>query len=152
MEDEDPQQNGAPLPDGGGTPPAGAPGQSGTPAKRSPAEHLTPHRFPKGKSGNPGGRPKGRSITAALRKLADTDHNGKAVAEVLAEVLMKHALSGKFPFAKEVLDRIDGKVPDKALVETKGEQKVFICAVPGVIGGKVVKRPELPPEEEDGEE
>ncbi len=142
MNDEpDPQRNGAPPPNGGDTPPA-------TP-KRDPAEHLAPHRFQKGKSGNPAGRPKGRSVTAVLRSLVEQQHNGKAIVELLAERILKEALSGKFTFAKEVIDRLDGKVPDKALVETKGEQKIFFCPAPRVMGEKVVKRIEPPLPEDD---
>ncbi len=134
-----------PSPNGGPTPPADA--------KREPAAHLAPHRFQKGKSGNPAGRPKGKSVTAALRAVAEQEHNGKPIIELLAERIIKEALSGKFTFAKEVIDRLDGKVPDKALVETKGEQKIFICPAPRVIGEKVVKRiePALP-EDDDAEE
>ena len=112
------------------------------PDNTNPAEHLKDHRFQKGRSGNPGGRPKGRSITAALRRLAETDHNGKPIAEVLAEVMMKQALSGHYNFAREIVERLDGKVPDKAEVETKGEQRVYVCPPPRIIGEVQKKLPE----------
>src|SRR5690349_4665088 len=82
------------------------------PKDASPLNGQVPppnRRWKPGQSGNPGGRPKGPGVTAALRALAQTQHNGKSVAEVLAERLMKEALSGKFPFAKEVLERLEGK-------------------------------------------
>jgi hypothetical protein len=47
---------------------------------------------------------------------------------------MKEALSGKFPFAKEVLERLDGKVVEKSEVKTQGEQRVYVCPPPRVIG------------------
>jgi len=72
------------------------------------------HRFKPGQSGNPGGRPKGMSITGALRAALEREHNGRTIAELIAEKLIKEALSGKFPFAKEVLERADGKVTEKA--------------------------------------
>src|SRR4051812_18914927 len=72
------------------------------------------HRFPPGRSGNPGGRPPGRSLTALLREILDSGTfggkalpQGKTVADVLAEVFVREALKGKFPFAKEVLERVD---------------------------------------------
>ena len=121
------------------TPPQGAPLAAPTPAgspakRRARAEHLKGHQWAKGKSGNPGGRPKGKSVTAALRALAESEHNGKSVVELLAERLMREALSGKFPFAKEVLERLDGKVADTHKVEASTEQRVYICPAPRVLG------------------
>jgi Family of unknown function (DUF5681) len=103
-------------------------------AKPDPAAHLKDHRWTKGKSGNPGGRPKGKSVTAALRALAESEHNGRPVAELLAEQLMKQALSGKFPFAKEVLERLDGKVADTHKLEGTTGQRLYICPPPRVLG------------------
>jgi len=119
--------------------------------KPNPAEHLKGHRFEKGKSGNPGGRPKGRAVTAALHELSETEHNGKKVAVLLAEQMMKLALSGKFPFLKEVLERLEGKVADKHQVEATGEQRVYVCPPPRVIGDEGVKRAPDPGPEEPGE-
>ena len=118
---------------------------------RSPAEHLKDHRFQKGRSGNPAGRPKGKSVTTALRELSLTQHNGKQLVELLAERIMKEALSGKFTFLKEALERLDGKVADKAVVETKGSQKVYICPSPRTIGEQGPPLA-LPPEPEAHEE
>src|SRR5678816_1769372 len=109
------------------------------PPKPPPAAHLAPHKWKKGQSGNPGGRPKGRTVTAALRELATTEHNGKPLVDLLAERLMKEALSGKFTFAKEVIERLDGKVVEKSEIKTQGEQKVYVCPPPRVIG--TVKEP-----------
>lgn len=114
----------------------------------SPAAHLKGHQFQKGKSGNPAGRPRGKTITAALRELSLTEHNGKQLVELLAERIMKEALSGKFPFLKEALERLDGKVPDKAIVESKGTQKLYICPPPRLIGEAGPALP-LPPEPEE---
>ena len=35
------------------------------------------------------------------------------VADLLALTIVGEALKGKFPFAKEILDRTEGKVPDR---------------------------------------
>jgi len=127
-----------------------AAGANGAP-KPNPAEHLKPHRFEKGKSGNPGGRPKGRSVTAALRELGDSEHNGKRLVDLLAERIFKEALSGKFTFAKELLERLEGKVADKHQIESTGEQRVYVCAPPRLIGDGPVKRAPEPEPEEPGE-
>jgi hypothetical protein len=100
-----------------GTPPA-------APHKRSPPEHT---RFRKGQSGNPGGRPKGRSITAALRELLDREHNGRVIAELIAERLVRDALQGKFPQAKEILDRSDGRVTERHEVAGTGVVRIVVA-------------------------
>jgi hypothetical protein len=81
-----------------------------------------------GQSGNPGGRPKGRSLTAIVRELLESNTiagrpipQGRAVAEVLADVIVKEALKGKFTFAKEVWDRTEGKLPDRVDLTSNGK-------------------------------
>jgi hypothetical protein len=66
-----------------------------------------------GKSGNPGGQPKGKRLTTLLRDALDREHNGKAIAEIIAEVIVREALKGDYRFVKEIMERIDGKVPDR---------------------------------------
>jgi hypothetical protein len=113
--------------------PPAVPGDAAPPAQRRrpmPPEHT---RFKPGQSGNPGGRPKGRSITASLRKLLEQEHNGKPLAELMAERMVKEALSGKFPFLKEVLERTDGKVKELHELKTK-EDLVLYIEPPRVIG------------------
>ena len=63
------------------------------------------------KPGNPGGpgAPRGPRITTVLRALMDE----KAADKGLATVWLKRALEGDFRYFKELLDRIEGKVPDK---------------------------------------
>jgi hypothetical protein len=74
----------------------------------SRAERLRPYRWKPGQSGNPGGRPKNDSITSRLRRVLASEHNGREIADLIAERLIKEALSGKFPFLKELLDRTEG--------------------------------------------
>lgn len=74
-------------------------------------ENIKPHQWKKGQSGNPGGRPRGRSITARLREKLDAD-DGK-LAELIVKVMIREAAKGKFQFAKEILERTEGKVADK---------------------------------------
>jgi len=94
-------------------------------------ENIKPHQWKKGQSGNPGGRPRGRSITARLRERLDAD-DGK-LAELIVKVMIREAAKGKFQFAKEILERTEGKVADKARVELSGPDgnaiKVAACEV-----------------------
>jgi hypothetical protein len=100
--------------------------------------NLKPHNFQPGQSGNPGGRPKGRSLTAIIREVLDSNTikgkplpEGRTVADVLAEVFVAEALKGKFPFAKEVIDRADGKVVDK--VEIEDNRKAYVTESPDTL-------------------
>ena len=77
-------------------------------------------RFRPGQSGNPAGRPRRKTLGECIAALLDeTDLYGKpipggrSVADLLALTIVKEALEGKFPFAKEILDRTEGKVPDR---------------------------------------
>lgn len=83
-------------------------------------ENLKP--FKKGQSGNPKGRPKGTSITSRLKKLCE-QAEGQGY-EAIAQAMFKAAMKGDFRFCKEIIDRIDGKIPDK--VESDNETKIII--------------------------
>lgn len=123
------------------------PGAQNAHNPRNPAEHLAGHRWKKGTSGNPGGRPRGRSATAALRELAASQHNGRRLVDLLAERIFKEALSGRFPFAREVLERLEGRVAESRTVETTGSHRVYVCPPPRVIGED---QPLLPPSDAEG--
>ena len=73
-----------------------------------------------GQSGNPGGQPKGKRITTLIREALEREHEGKRVVEALAEIMIREALRGDFRFAKEILERIDGKVPDRITGDEDG--------------------------------
>jgi hypothetical protein len=68
-------------------------------------------------------------VTARLRELLDAAElggkaipNGKQVADLLAEVILKNALKGDHSFVSTVLDRTEGKVADKTeVVNSEGE-------------------------------
>lgn len=70
-----------------------------------------------GVSGNPGGRPPGRSVSARLRDLLEKGEiggkplkDGKQVADLLTEVILREALNGDYRFVEMVLNRTEGKV------------------------------------------
>jgi uncharacterized membrane protein (UPF0182 family) len=91
--------------------------------KKSPAEHLRPHWFKPGQSGNPGGRPKGTSLTDRLRALVEEGEKGKT-ADAICKAAVEAAKSGDFRFFQEILNRLDGKVPDK--LASQGQVEVII--------------------------
>lgn len=68
-------------------------------------------RFKKGQSGNPSGKAKGTvSLTVALKKrLAE---HPELIGEVV-DTWIREAISGNFPFFKELLERLDGKLAEK---------------------------------------
>ena len=74
------------------------------------------NQFRPGQSGNPGGRPKGRSVTARVRRLMLAGEiggkalpDGKQVADVVAETLLREALSGNFKALKYLIERNDSR-------------------------------------------
>ena len=92
------------------------PGASPLGNRKPPPEHT---RWKPGQSGNPGGRPKGESLTAKMRRVLEQEHNGRLIADLVAERIVREALAGKFPFAKELLERVEGKVVDKQEIKAK---------------------------------
>jgi hypothetical protein len=101
------------------------------------------HQFQKGQSGNPGGRPKNESVTATIRRMLQGEHNGRPIQDILVERMIKEALSGKYPFLRELLDRAEGRPNQK--VEVTGETPMVYIRVPPprVIGDKEAE--DLPP-------
>ncbi len=100
--------------------------------------------WPKGVSGNPGGRPRGRSVSARLRALLEGTAvggqplpDGKAVADLVAEVILTHALKGDPRFVALLLDRVEGKVTERveAEVNQAGAGRIKIIKVVRPAGG-----------------
>jgi hypothetical protein len=87
--------------------------------KVGPGHPPAEHQFAPGQSGNPNGRPKSRPIAAALSDLADKN-DGEAL-KALAAVCWDRALRGDFRFAKELMERIDGKVLTEMDLTSGGE-------------------------------
>lgn len=86
-----------------------------------------------GQSGNPAGRPPNtRYISEILReKLLEKTSEGKTHAELIAEALIELSKDAKMrgfvPAIKELLDRIEGKVPETHKFE--GDVPVIIQPV-----------------------
>ena len=83
------------------------------------------YRFKPGQSGNPKGRAKGRSVTTELRRLMDEGFEGKDLAESLAKIACNEAIKGNHKFWKEIIDRLDGKVPDR-LADADGQSITIV--------------------------
>lgn len=65
--------------------------------------------FQPGQSGNPSGRPKSKPITEAYKAILADPAN----REALAKALLKHAKKGNVFAAKEMADRVEGKVVEQ---------------------------------------
>lgn len=72
-------------------------------------------RYRAGQSGNPKGRPASQSITAELRSLLGS----KRLRKELARKWVEQALAGDFKHLSEILDRTEGKVPDKLVGDVR---------------------------------
>lgn len=83
-------------------------------------------RWKPGQSGNPGGAPKGQvSLVRLLRealKKEDPDDPAQTVADKLIEAGIAYARAGDPTFWKEILNRIDGKVPDHIMHQNIEEE------------------------------
>lgn len=81
-------------------------------------QNLRPFR--RGQSGNPGGRPK-KLISTVYADLAEAkvpgDKKGRTYAQVLAEAQFRAAIKGKTEAAREIANRIEGKVERAQRVE-----------------------------------
>jgi hypothetical protein len=72
---------------------------------------LVPYQFKPGQSGNPAGRPKGRSLMDVIRERLEREMpDGELVIDKLADAIIARA-SCEWQFAKELLDRSDGPIP-----------------------------------------
>lgn len=82
-----------------------------------------------GQSGNPNGRPKGKTLSEEIRyALAEEIKGGGGLTymEAIAKVIIKEALKGKFPYTKEILERMEGKVADKTEITGSGGDPIQI--------------------------
>jgi hypothetical protein len=76
-------------------------------------EHLEAHKWPKGFCPNPGGRPKKKPVTEALERLLDSTENAEEVAKALLD-MVKARGAGTVQAAKEITDRVEGKVAERS--------------------------------------
>jgi hypothetical protein len=73
-----------------------------------------------GQSGNPGGRPKRDAITSALLlQLEQPNTDTETIADSIAAVLVKRALSGDVRAIREIADRTEGRPRQQIKVEAQ---------------------------------
>jgi hypothetical protein len=108
--------------------------ENGDGYKVGPGKPPVASRWKKGQSGNPRGRPRRRTLTELVRGVLEREFRGKVTDEVLAEVIVREGLSGKFPFIKEIWDRLEGKTKEQVEVETRSRSIVLHIDPPRVIG------------------
>lgn len=102
-------------------------------AQKITDEQAKPKRDPAtgqwlpGASGNPKGRPPDRlSLTAILRriltrKVNPTDINDdRTIASEMMEAAVAHAQAGNAAFFTQLMDRMDGRVPERTEVRLSG--------------------------------
>ena len=74
---------------------------------------------------NMNGRPKGRSIQDQLRKMIEDEETGEKLCNALVSAALDRALKGDFRFWQEIIQRIDGKVPNR-IADSDGSSLTFI--------------------------
>lgn len=92
-------------------------------------QNLTPWK--PGVSGNPAGYSSGRRLTTALVKMIEDKGADNAIVVTWMAMALgdRTVLKGRTPdwrFFKELLDRIDGKVPDRIIDETPDDDEVIL--------------------------
>ena len=91
--------------------------------------------FQPGQSGNPGGRPKSTSITSILRQRLTDEDKIK-----IADALIRGAIAGEMDKIRELLDRHDGKVPNKNEDGKPGDFDLDLDDVPSETIRSALKR------------
>ena len=74
---------------------------------------------------NAGGRPKGRSLQAELHRMVDDELTGEDLCNALVRAALDRALKGDFRFWQEIINRIDGKVPNR-IADAEGSSLTFM--------------------------
>ena len=71
--------------------------------------------FEPGKSGNPGGRPKTKEFASglrlALKRVDENDPDKRTKIQQIIDKAVELAVSGEIAMIREIMDRLDGKVP-----------------------------------------
>lgn len=122
-------------------------------SEEQPKKKVFGRPFLPGQSGNPSGRPKGsKTLTGILRELLDKDVPGAVeehgmpltYAQLLVRTAIKHAAQGNPTFFREILERMDGKVPDRIEAKLGGNWSMEYEPVD--------ETPDAPPAGEDGDD
>jgi hypothetical protein len=71
------------------------------------------------------GRPKGSSMQDALRSMLEDELTGEQLCNALVKSAIDRALKGDFRFWQEIINRIDGKVPNR-IADAEGSSLTFM--------------------------
>jgi len=74
---------------------------------------------------SPNGRPKGRSLQSHLRQMLDNEVTGEKLCDALVRAAVDRALKGDFRFWQEIIQRVDGKVPNR-IADADGSSLTFV--------------------------
>jgi hypothetical protein len=90
--------------------------------------------FVKGQSGNPGGRPKGhRTFAATLRAQLDRARAGLTTRERIAAAAIDKALAGDLDAIRFIVDRTDGRAPERLEVDATVAPPVTDATIAAVL-------------------
>ena len=109
-------------------------------------------RFQVGASANPGGRPRLKPLSTAYRRMLDKIVPGtnQTYADLVAEGMVRSAAKGRSDAARELCDRVEGKIPRP--VEAEGAYSLIIDASEVPAAFKPVRLPEELPAAVDGDQ
>ena len=97
------------------------------------ADHLIPYRFKKGEpSANPGGRPKklSKELEKQLAARVPGDKKKRSYAQKFIDSVLHRAIKKSDVLAKEIFDRIEGKLSYSAEEQGKPGVQVIILDAP----------------------
>lgn len=95
----------------------------------------------KGQSGNPkGGTPKGQPFAQVLRDLLDQERGGKTTRQVIGETVVALAKKGNLDAARWIVDRTEGKVPDRLEATVDGTVSVADATIDAVLARYAARR------------
>lgn len=90
-------------------------------------------KFVKGQSGNPGGRPKAVPFAVVLARGLDEVKAGKTTRERIAETVLELAVKGNLEAVKWIVDRVDGRAPERLEAEVTVAQPVPDATIAAVL-------------------
>jgi nitrogen fixation protein FixH len=89
----------------------------------------------KGQSGNPSGRPKAVAFAAVLAQGLAEVKAGKTTRQRIAAVVLEKALKGDLDAIKWIVDRVDGRSPERLEVDATVRHPAAEETIDAVLAG-----------------